>query len=194
MLQLAEDTLVSQAVSGDPAAFAQLVESYQAPVYNLAYRLLGSEIEAEDVAQETFLRAYSHLDSYQPTRSFRTWLLSIAAHICIDQLRHAGVLHIEGLGAYEPTSETQDPETTALTKERDRELRHLLRHLSPQSRQLIVLRYWYDLSYKEIGRIVGLSENAVKSRLHRARHQLARLAKPILLLPPSRPRTPVWVA
>jgi RNA polymerase sigma-70 factor, ECF subfamily len=163
---------LEQARHGDNHAFGHLLECYQTPVYNLAYRLLGPS-DAEDAAQETFLRAFAHLDSYHPEQSFRTWLLSITAHICIDQLRHLGRLHIESLGARDPVSKSPDPERETLAHEREGEVRYLLATLPPQSRQLIDLHYWQDMSYRDIGQRLGLTESAVKSRLHRVRRQLA---------------------
>ena len=75
------------ATQGDQEAFGNLVQAYQTPVYNLAYRMLGSPADAEEAAQETFLRVYKNLHRYDPERSFRSWLLSIASHYCIDCLR-----------------------------------------------------------------------------------------------------------
>src|SRR5258708_40025145 len=78
---------VVQAQHGSEEAFTRLVESYQTHVYNLCYRMLGEPESAEDAAQETFLRAFHHLHRYDQKRPFATWLLSIAAHYCIDRLR-----------------------------------------------------------------------------------------------------------
>src|SRR3972149_11642264 len=78
---------VARANEGDQEAFAMLVEAYQTPVFNLCMRMLGERGEAEDAAQESFLRAYRGLRRYDPERPFGTWLLSIASHYCIDQLR-----------------------------------------------------------------------------------------------------------
>ena len=78
---------VARAKQGNDEAFTRLVEAYQRPVYNLCYRMLDEPEAAEDAAQETFLRAYQHLDRYDPQRPFATWLLSIAAHYCIDHRR-----------------------------------------------------------------------------------------------------------
>lgn len=172
--------LIELAQAGDRDAFGELVAEYRLPVYHLALRLLRSELEAEDVTQETFLRAFAHFDSYQPDRPLRTWLLSIAAHLCIDQLRHENALPIGNLGAFEPVADSQDPEVTALVNERDAELRLLLQSLPPEGRRLLILRYWDGLSYAEMGHAAGLTESAVKSRLHRARHQLGRLARRLL--------------
>ncbi|MGD8398322.1 MAG: sigma-70 family RNA polymerase sigma factor, partial [Anaerolineae bacterium] len=82
-----ERAWIEQALQGDRKAFGQLVRAYERPVYNLTYRMLGNSAEAEDAAQETFLRAYAKLATYQPGRKFVNWLLSIASHHCIDRLR-----------------------------------------------------------------------------------------------------------
>ena len=82
-----ETALVAQAQQGSEEAFTQLVEAYQSHVYNLCYRMLGEAQAAEDASQETFLRAFQHLHRYDHARPFATWLLSIAAHYCIDRLR-----------------------------------------------------------------------------------------------------------
>ena len=79
--------VLRQAIQGDEEAFTRIVETYQRPVFNLCYRMLGQAQEAEDAAQETFWRAYQHLRRYDQQRPFATWLLSIAAHYCIDQQR-----------------------------------------------------------------------------------------------------------
>ena len=82
-----EADVIQSVKKGDGSAFTMLVEAYQRPVYNLCYRMLGNAQEAEDAAQEAFWRAYQAIDRYDPRRSFITWLLSIAAHYCIDQQR-----------------------------------------------------------------------------------------------------------
>jgi len=82
-----EQTWIELSLSGDPGAFSQLVEVYQRPVYNLACRMLGDPLEAEDAAQEAFVRAYTKLHTYRPERKFSTWMLSIASHHCIDRIR-----------------------------------------------------------------------------------------------------------
>jgi len=78
---------LEQARRGDQTAFSRLVEAYQRPVYNLCYRMLGNAPEAEDAAQETFVRMYTKLHTYQPDRKLSSWVLSIASHYCIDRLR-----------------------------------------------------------------------------------------------------------
>src|SRR6478672_10715884 len=85
--QVADDQLVLRIMDGDNVAFVTLVERYKRPVYSLAYRLLGNPTDAEDAAQETFVRAYTRLSSYQLWSKFGSWLLSITSHWCIDFLR-----------------------------------------------------------------------------------------------------------
>jgi len=168
---------IEQAQGGDQAAFANLVELYQRPVYNLAYRMLGSTQDAEDAAQETFLRAYVQLDTYQPERRFASWLLSIAAHYCIDQLRRRRFtwLPLDNLPFLDWLSGGEvEPEGATLQREERDQVRQLLTRLPANYRLVIVLRYWYDLSCQEIADVAGLTESAVKTRLYRAREMLAQ--------------------
>lgn len=174
-----EQIWIEQALAGDRAAFGRLVEAYQSPVYNLAYRMLGNALEAEDAAQEAFLRAYTKLHTYRPERKFATWLLSITSHHCIDRLRRR---RFTWLSIEEPLpqdwlqSERGLPEEAALRSEAKKEVRGLLERLEPAYRAPIVLRYWHDLSYEEIAETMGITVAAVKSRLHRARLKLAEQA------------------
>ncbi len=166
---------LERARQGDDDAFALLVETYQKPVYNLCYRMLGDPQEAEDAAQESFWRAYQALHRYDPQRSFITWLLSIAAHYCIDQQRRRRVPTFSMDDVMEEIlpDNAPNPEKVAAQSEEQRLLRQLLSKMKPQDRAAVVLRYWYDFSEKEISQTLSLSVSAVKSRLHRARIQLA---------------------
>jgi RNA polymerase sigma-70 factor, ECF subfamily len=163
---------------GDRQAFGHLVEAYQVPVYNLAYRMLGNREEAEDAAQETFLRAYRKLRSYDPAHKFSTWMLSIASHYCIDQLRRRRLtwLSLEGddLPPGATTSPQPGPERHAMQSEHQAQIQALLDTLSPDYRTVVVLHYWYDLSYEEIAATTDSTVSAVKSRLFRARRMLAQ--------------------
>ncbi len=167
---------VLRACAGDQAAFANLVEAYQGPIYNLAYRMLGSGVEAEDAAQEAFLRAYSRLSSYDPERKFSSWILSIASHYCIDRLRRRrhGTVSMEEINHWRWLPDQRPrPEELATQHERSSEIHALLKELPPQYRLVIVLRYWQEYSYQEIAEITESTESAVKSRLHRARRMMA---------------------
>ncbi len=176
-----EQTWVAQAQRGDDQAFTQLVEAYQRPVYNLCYRMLGEPEAAEDAAQETFLRAYQHLDRYDAKRPFATWLLSIAAHYCIDRLRRRkfSMFSIyeddEDGAAFEiPDADAPNPERESVRREEKEKLHCLLASLDEIDRAAIVMRYWHDASEVEIAESLGLTVSAVKSRLHRARLALGK--------------------
>ncbi|MFQ5595216.1 MAG: RNA polymerase sigma factor [Anaerolineae bacterium] len=172
----AERTWVLQARQGDQQAFARLVEAYQGPVYNLAYRMLGNAGDAEDAAQETFLRAYSHLGSYDLKRKFSSWLLAIASNYCIDQLRRRRInwVSMEDLPPWQPLrARTPDPEESAMQWSDGQHIQAMLDTLPPDYRLAVVLRYWYDYSYQDIAAVTNSTVSAVKSRLHRARRMLA---------------------
>lgn len=173
-----ESDWIQRARAGDQNAFGRLVVAYQTPVYNLAYRMLGNTAEAEDAAQEAFLRAYTHLHSYDPQRPFRSWLLSIASHYCIDRLRRRRItwlpLEDEIAEPYQMTSNSPNPESVVSHREQEEQMQRLLDALSPTDRAAITLRYWYDCSYEEIANMLDLTVSAVKSRLHRARRALAK--------------------
>lgn len=180
---------VEAAMEGDQDAFAELVYTYQNSVYNLCYRLLSERTEAEDAAQEAFLRAYLNLQRYDPSRSFKTWLLTIASNHCIDRLRRRRMtwLSIEDplpnltLSADEP-----EPEDVTIMDEQSAELQDILNELNPEYRAAVVLRYWYDYSYNEIADILDTTESAIKSRLFRARQILAEKLNPKPTTPGSR--------
>jgi RNA polymerase sigma-70 factor (ECF subfamily) len=180
--------MVHGALSGDHNAFAQLVETYQSPVFNLCYRMLGDRCEAEDAAQEAFLRAYSRLSSYDPARPFKTWLFSIAAHYCIDRLRKRRVTLL-GLDdepiQYHPALREHAPGPLEMAERGERRdgVQAMLQELPAQDRAAIVMRYWYDLSYEEIAEATGVTVSSVKSRLHRARVALGEKMRPTDLSP-----------
>jgi RNA polymerase sigma-70 factor (ECF subfamily) len=168
---------LASAQNGNSDAFAQLVEAFQRPVFNLCYRMLGDMAEAEDAAQETFMRVYRSIKHYDNSRPFPTWLMSIAAHYCIDQIRkrRMALVPIEDMGYAEPLDDTPGPELSLSRNEEQRMVRGLLNQLSPVDRAAVVMYYWYDFSYEEIGGALSLTESAVKSRLHRARRDMAKM-------------------
>jgi RNA polymerase sigma-70 factor (ECF subfamily) len=172
-----ERAWIEQALQGDRTAFGHLVRAYERPVYNLTYRMLGDPAEAEDAAQETFLRAFNKLATYQPERKFVNWLLSIASHHCIDRLRRrnrAPQLSLDGpMPPQWLTSDAPRPEQVVDKKQRREQVRQVLETLPADYRAAVVLRYWYGLSYREIATTMDTTESAIKSRLHRARRMMA---------------------
>ncbi len=171
-----ERSLVQRALAGDQEAFAGLVQAYQVPVYNLAYRMLGTTGEAEEAAQETFVRIYRKLASYDAQQKLSSWVLSIASHYCVDRLRRRRIvaLPLEEGPDEPPEPAVEAPEPKLLAKEKEQEIQSLLAQLPEGYRIVLVLRYWQDLSYEEMATTLGTSESAVKARLHRARELMAQ--------------------
>jgi len=173
-----EEEWLEKARQGDEDAFTILVETYQTPVYNLCYRMLGESGSAEDAAQETFWRAWQNLNRYDPQRSFITWLLSIAAHFCIDQQRkrRISIFELDEFPDFDISNPQEPtPEKVVTLNEEDTALHTLINQLSPQDRAAVILKYWNDCSEEEISQMLSLTVSAVKSRLHRARKQLAEM-------------------
>lgn len=172
-----ERAYLTEARTGDQAAFGELVKMHQSAVYNLAYRMLANRVESEDAAQETFMRAYANLDRYDMERPFRTWLLSITSNYCIDRLRRRRLTWLSLDEPLPPTaalhSEETEPEDAVIEDERNAVIQALLAELAPDYRAAVVLHYWYDFSYAEIADVLDTTESAVKSRLFRARQTLA---------------------
>ena len=169
-----ERAWINRALAGDQSAFAALVERYQGAVYSVCYRMLGSPTEAEDAAQDVFLRAWTQLHTFQQDRRFSTWLLAIASHWCIDLLRRRRqtFVPLDGITLW-ATADDPEPEDAALAHEQRDAVRALLNTLPDKYRLVTILRYFNDLSYLEIAAATGLSESAVKTQLHRARKMLA---------------------
>jgi RNA polymerase sigma-70 factor (ECF subfamily) len=181
-LLVTEQEWLKRARAGDEEAFARLVETYQTAIYNLCYRMLGESNEAEDAAQEAFLRAYSQLSTYDPARSFKTWLFSIASHYCIDRLRKRRLtwlsLDEDELPPHPALQEpSPGPEEVAVRRQQTAVIQAWLSKLAPEDRAVIVMRYWYDLSYDEIAEATRTTVSAVKSRLHRARGAMAEMMR-----------------
>jgi RNA polymerase sigma-70 factor (ECF subfamily) len=171
---------VQRTLAGDVTAFSHLVNRYKGPVYSLAYRMLGQPADAEDAAQEAFVRAFTKLNTFDPQRKFSTWLLSITANLCVDHLRRKRPAPLDDLApdAFRDRT-TPEPESLLIRYEQQTEVQNVLESLPAKYRDVVVLHYWRNLSCAEIGQRVGLSENGVKTRLHRARQMLAqRLQRP----------------
>jgi RNA polymerase sigma-70 factor (ECF subfamily) len=170
--------LIIQARRGDDTAFTIQVETYQGPVYNLCYRMLGEYQAAEDAAQETFLKVYQNLTHYDLERSFATWLISIASHYCIDRLRQ-GRFYSYSLDnerrAELPDPSAIDPERETTKRLQQERLQNCLNFLDPINRAAVILCYWQDCSEEEIANTLHLTVSAVKSRLHRSRRELANI-------------------
>lgn len=164
---------IVRARGGDPEAFSRLVDRYQQPVFNLCYRMLHNREDADDATQEAFLKAYRGLEGYDPQQPFLTWLLSIAAHHCIDRLRQRRFQWVSLEALWGRESGSEGPEAALERRQRSRQLERALMELRSIDRAVVIMRYWNELSHAEIGQALRLTPSAVKSRLHRARRQLA---------------------
>jgi RNA polymerase sigma-70 factor (ECF subfamily) len=183
--------LVDRARAGDTGAFEALVRRYQGWVFTLALRMLGDRAEAEDMAQEIFLKAYRGLRGFKGASRFSTWLYSIASHHCVNRLRardrwpgsHGGGRERQGAAGNDPPPAVDrladgTPRADALLEQADlqRIVQAELRRLKADHRLILVLRDIQGLSYEEIAESLGLELGTVRSRLHRARMEMkARL-------------------
>ncbi len=163
-------------MSVSEAQFAAWVAEHYAAVYRRCYYLLGDADEADDAAQETFVRAYTARARYDASRPVRPWLLTIATRHCLDRLRararRGPTLPWDAVPA--AADPRPGPEAGLLAAEEAAAVRAAVAALPPLERALVVLHYWEDLPYAAIAAQTGLSVSAVKSRLYRARQRLAR--------------------
>ena len=157
------------AAAGD--AFGELVARYQTSVFNVCYRLLHERGEAEDLAQETFMRAYDRLRTFDLEREFGPWIRRVAANLCLNHLESRKV--IVPLDEERDADESQRPEATIVGRERSAQIRAALASLPPHYRVVIELRHYQELSYDEIAMELDIPLSDVKSHLFRARKLLA---------------------
>lgn len=170
-----EPELIRRAANGDAAAWEPLVREHQQAVFRLAYLFLGDADDAEDIAQETFLRAWDHLKRFDPARPLRPWLLSIAANLSRNRRRAAGRYLAALTRAFrEQPKESTPDEKTAQNTDADN-LWKAVRHLDLPDQQIVYLRYFLELSVAETAETLQVAEGTVKSRLSRALEKLRRI-------------------
>ncbi len=174
---LSEEELVRRIQRGDEAAFDSLMELCGPRVYNIAYRMVGNHEDAEDMAQEAFVRMYRAIPKFDWRASFTTWMYRIITNACLDELnrRQRRPALLNDVAANEnfdmenmPHSGPQ-PEEYALTRERQHELQRALNTLPDKHRMLVLLYDIQGLSYQQISSALGMNLGTVKSRLNRAR-------------------------
>ena len=171
MVLVADDVqLVRAAQAGDVAAFEELVGRHELRVYRVALRMLGSESDAEDAAQESFVQAWRALSRFRGDSAFSTWLYRIVTNRCLAVLSSPAR---QG----EPLTGTEmdlrpGPEAVAVERDRFRAMKAAIIELTPEQRAPFVLREFEGLSYETIGEVLDLTPGAVKGRLHRARLEL----------------------
>ncbi len=172
--------LLRLARSGDVEAFGEIVERHEEYVYNVVYHLVGNDQEADDIAQEVFVRAFSHLDSFEGRAKFSTWLYGIALNCVRNLWRRRGRRSIvapvaapgEENSIPDPPSEQDGPEEALLRRERVDKVREAIAALAEDAREAIVLRDIQGLTYEEMAESMGVALGTVKSRIYRARQAL----------------------
>lgn len=174
---VSDEALAEAARNGDRSAYSQLVERYRDLAYACAYSLLRSREDAEDVAQEAFVKAYSALDRYDPVRCWGAWLMCIVRNLCRDQHRRRKVRSDAVLG-WRPEPDGPTPEKRLLDEERRRSLRQAVDGLPEHLRAPVILHYGYGLTYGEIAMALGLSNSTVVGRLAGALRRLRRSVAP----------------
>jgi RNA polymerase sigma-70 factor (ECF subfamily) len=171
-----EAFLIEQFKGGDRTAFGRIVQTYQDRIYNLCRYLLRNKQDAEDVAQDVFIKAFRRLNDFRPESSLYTWLYRIGVNTCLD---HKRKLRPEpftnGFQGEDQPSEEPSPERRYQSKEIGRAIRSALDQLSKISRTVIVLKEIEGLSYEEIAEVLNISAGTVKSRISRSREELRRI-------------------
>jgi len=161
VIEVPDDKLVLRTLRGDSHAFSALVDRHRGRVFNLAYRMLGNRERAEDAAQEAFVKAYSHLDSYRPGGKFISWLLSITSNLCIDQLRRKP-FSISSLEDIETETRTVAQTNSGPDRDYEREEQRRITHaalgrLNDEQRLALVLVHLQDMSYEQAAEIMEIS-------------------------------------
>ena len=181
--------LVRRCVSGDAAAWEELVRLQHRRIYNVCYRFTGSSEDAEDLTQEVFIRMYRTLSSYEPGKgSFVTWMTTLARNLLVDHFRRSRQDRVTdsldaSLSPDEDSATMADllasaapgPEHHIQSQERQAMVHAALQKLSPELREAVILRDLQDLDYRDIAQVLRVPEGTVKSRINRGRTELARL-------------------
>ena len=168
---LDDNELVARTLAGDVRSYEELVRRYERLVGRVLYPYARREISVEDLVQETFLRAYDRLETFNPDYRFKTWLLAIANNLGVDTLRRRREIVEFNPETHAPTS--RSPEAEAIEADRSRGVREAIATLPETYSVPLLLRYTEDLSYAEIAEVLSITVPAVKSRLFRARNMLA---------------------
>ena len=191
-----EDTrAVKDCLHGKPESFEFLVKKYQDPVYYIAYRMVGNQEEAKDLAQETFVKAFKKLDTFNMKMPFRSWLYKICSNLTIDNLRgrKGKELSVQIAGDARETGgernlqlvefaapEKEIPENVSLSNDLSRYVQEALKDLPENYRMVMVLHHMEGLNYGEIAKILGVPRNTVKTWAHRARGELCNILEGVV--------------
>ena len=185
LIQATDHDLIALAASGSEKAYRELLDRYQRPVFSLIYRMVRDREQAEDLAQETFVKVFNHIDSFNPKYKFSSWIFKIASNLTIDAIRKKDLetVSLDGsrnastpdeIDATRITVESRDenPEEFLEAKELGQEIERAIGELRPEYRTAILLRHVEGRPYEEIAEIMGVPLGTVKTYIHRARGEL----------------------
>ena len=164
-----DSSLVIETLNGDREAFGKLVEKYERRIFSLAFRICGEYEDAMDVTQTVFVKAFDRLGTFDPSRKFFSWLYRMGVNESLNQIkRQSRIVHVE----FDPPSHAPGPEQRIIREETKGIVQTALIKLGEDQRVVIILRHFIDLSYRQIGEVLGIPEKTVKSRLYSARQRM----------------------
>jgi len=175
--------LIKKALSGEENAYDALLKRYQKGIYNMIYQMIRNREETEDLVQETFIKAFHSLDSYNDQFAFSTWLYKIAFNHCIDSIRKKKLKTLsldkpielkEGKVAHQIRDDSHGPESDYIYQEKRKLIQETIESLPERYREAIVLRHREERSYEEISEILQIPLGTVKARIFRAREMLKK--------------------
>jgi len=180
-----DERLIAKTQEGDLFSFDHLVKKYQKKIYFLAYRMVKNRDAADDIAQETFINAYSSIKSFKLGYSFYSWLYRICMNLSINHLKRQKFVIPESqfeeeVNPLEKETITEDPLSLLVQKERERKIEQAIDSLSSKYKAVFILKVYEDLSYEEIAQTLKISLGTVMSRLFRARERLQKLLKDVV--------------
>ena len=188
MMEDSDAVAVARARAGDQDAFGVLVERHSMRLFQLVYRMTGNEQDAEDMVQETFLRAYKQLNRFESRAGFSTWLHRIAANCSLDLLRRrkrqdeqVDAIELESEGPSATlSSHAPPPDDQVFHLEVQQKIQAVMEQLTPMERTAFVLRHFEGRSIEEIGRALGTGPSATKQGIFRAVQKMRRALEPVL--------------
>jgi RNA polymerase sigma-70 factor (ECF subfamily) len=190
--------LVKSCRQGDADAFSQLVSKYQDSLYSIAYRMVGDREEARDIAQETFIKAYRAIDTFDLKRPFRSWLYGIGTNTAIDHLRRDAKVNdisidaafspdagwdrkaASGVEAEPPDPHADSPEDVTVAREMQEIVQGAVYRLPENYRAVIVLHHLEGMTFGEVGKVMGVPRNTAKTWAHRARGMLCEALEGVM--------------
>lgn len=186
MDEIPDIELIRMALAGDQQGYREILKRYRAPLYNLLFRMVHNKMEAEDLVQEAFIKAFGALSTFNDEYAFSTWLFKIAINNCIDHFRKKRLKTFsldkpidakDGEIRRELPDVTYQPEYTLLSKEKTLLIEQAIQNLPEKYRVSIILRHTEEKSYEEISQILNIPLGTVKARIFRAREMLKKQLK-----------------